>query len=291
MSKTHASHSSLKSHCRPGPKSPTRCNSAENAAIPPTFVPYDSAVAFHKSLKPRELANPQFRMAVGELATSLYTKNKEIGLRSIAILENLCGLSQNESAVSYLRELAKSFGRGVSEFSGAVPPNALSYAFSSVSSHDSSAMGASSSAVPQGAAPERSAEDDSVRFSTSVQSKLFDATQSPKSISAGKPKHGDPSRGRRNRDKSRDPLSGGGAAKKSKSGKRGVSRGTPHSSKHISSRTGNLSSVPMEEVGSKGNASSAVQAVVQLQSHPKNMDKVCRRSKKGPGATKRNGTV
>ena len=290
MSKTH---SSLKSHCRPGPKSPTRCNSAENAAIPPTFVPYDSAVAFHKSLKPRELANPQFRMAVGELATSLYTKNKENGLRSIAILENLCGLSQNESAVSYLRELAKSFGRGVSEFSGTISKNALSHALSTISTvsgHAASAM-AGTPAVSQ-AVSEKSPTDDSVRFSTSVQSKFFDASQSPKSLSAAnKSKHGDPSRGRRNRDKSRDPLSGGGVSKKSKSGKRGVTRGSSHSSKHLSGGVGNLSPVPVEEAGSKSGSASAVQAVVQLQSHTKNMDKVCRRSKKSSGAVKRNGTV
>jgi hypothetical protein len=281
--------SSLKAHCKPGPKSPTRCNSATSAAIPPTFVPYDSAVAFHKSLKPRELANPQFRMAVGELATSLYTKNRENGLRSIAILENLCGLSQNESAVSYLRELAKSFGRS-SEFSvsdsSISRKDALSNAFSTISSHAPPGLGApapqsSLHSVPR---PEGS-EDDSVRFSTSVQSKLFDSTQSPKSISAGKPR--DPSRGRRNRDKPRDILSGGGAAKKSKSTKRGVPRSSAHSSKHLPGRAGNVSSVSVEETGSKSGTAPAVQAVVQLQPHTKNVDKVCRRSKKASGASKR----
>jgi len=283
--------SSLKAHCKPGPKSPTRCNSAESAAIPPTFVPYDSAVAFHKSLKPRELANPQFRMAVGELATSLYTKNRENGLRSIAILENLCGLSQNESAVSYLRELAKSFGRTVSEFSvsgsESIPSkDALSNALSTISGHASSGMG--SSAQPSLSLRPEGSEDDSVRFSASVQSKLFDATQSPKSISAGKPKHGDSSRGRRSRDKPRDVLSGGGTSKKSKSTKRGVQRGSAHSSKHLSGRAGNVSTLSLEENGSKSGTASAVQAVVQLQPHAKNMDKVCRRSKKASGASKRN---
>lgn len=332
--KRSAPPSALKAHCQPGPKSPTRCNSALNAAIPPHFVPYDSAVAFHKALKPRELANPQFRAAVGELAYSLYKKNKEEGLRSIATLENLCGLSQNESAVSYLRELAKSFGRDESASAPVphsstptkVPPisrRILSAAAStshepghvpagdvpilSGSSRNGSSRNAresyaswvsSGNAPPKLSAGSAKAEDDTVRFSASVQSKLFDSSESPSTISekGGRPEPADPrgqprkspARRCRARDSAAGGTSGAGTAKKSRISKRSLVRSSAHSSKHISNRDGDISSVPLEKSGSKKSLyGPAVPPVVQLQPHTKNVDKVRRKSKKGTGTPKR----
>lgn len=317
----HHPPSALKAHCQPGPKSPTRCNSALNAAIPPHFVPYDSAVAFHKALKPRELANPQFRAAVGELAYSLYRKNKQEGLRSIATLENLCGLSQNESAVSYLRELAKSFGRDESpSVPGstaipAVPSTSTSSKIPSVSRRLStpvSSAGHDTSNVPAGLSPlsagSRNApgnapghgisaptqtEDDTVRFSASVQSKLFDSSESPSTISdkgrgTSEGQSGKSPRRGRARDSLAGGASGASSAKKSRISKKSLGRSTAHSTKHISNRDGDISSVPMEKSGSKKSLhGSAIPPMVQLQPHAKNMDKVRRKSKKGAGTPKR----
>ena len=293
--------SALKAHCRPGPKSPTRCNSALNAAIPPTFVPYDSAVAFHKSLKPRELANPQFRTAVGELANALHKKNTVDGLRSIATLENLCGLSQNESAVSYLRELAKSFGRdesGTTSRKSTVSSHGISTS-SNVSSRNVPLLSSKPRNVPTNSSElsegtSQNAEDESVRFSASVQSKLFDSTESPSTISA---EHSNqelsgrsPSaRGRRGGgDNIAGGSSGGSSTKKSRVSKRSFARGSANNSKHFSNRDGDVSPVPMETSGSKKSLlGSAVPPVVQLQSNTKNVDKVRRKSKKGAGTPKR----
>ena len=309
--KHSAPSSALKAHCRPGPKSPTRCNSALNAAIPPTFVPYDSAVAFHKSLKPRELANPQFRAAVGELANALYKKNTEDGLRSIATLENLCGLSQNESAVSYLRELAKSFGRDDSSSSCGKSSAIFSPASSGkVSTSSSNGVSTSSSNVSSGnvpvfsskprnvsssstfsQGPTQDSEDDSVRFSTSVQSKLFDAAESPSTISQREPEQSRRSphaRGRRSGDNFAGGSSGSITSKKSRVSKRSVTRGPENNSKHFSNRNGDVPTVPLETSGSKKSLlGSALPPMVQLQPHTKNMDKVRRKSKKGAGTPKR----
>ena len=293
--KRSAPPSALKAHCRPGPKSPTRCNSALNAAIPPTFVPYDSAVAFHRSLKPRELANPQFRAAVGELASALYKKNTQDGLRSIATLENLCGLSQNESAVSYLRELAKSFGRDESSSTSWTNGISTSGGVSSgnVPLFSSKPRHVPPSDISTSTLSERTsqnAEDESVRFSASVQSKLFDTTESPSSISEHS-KH-DSRRSPKGRGGNGDNFAGGSSGgsfpKKSRVSKRSFTRGTANNSKHLSSRNGDVSTVPMETSGSKKSLfGSAVPPMVQLQSNTKNMDKVRRKSKKGTGTPKR----
>jgi len=296
--------SALKAHCRPGPKSPTRCNSALNAAIPPTFVPYDSAVAFHKSLKPRELANPQFRTAVGELANALHKKNTVDGLRSIATLENLCGLSQNESAVSYLRELAKSFGRdesgttrkstvsSVSTSHGVSTSSNLSSGNVPLLSSKSRNVPTDSSALSEGTS--QNAEDESVRFSASVQSKLFDSTESPSTISehSSKQELSGRSPSARGRTGGGDNIaggsSGGSSTKKSRVSKRSFARGSTNNSKHFSNRDGDVSPVPMETSGSKKSLlGSAVPPMVQLQSNTKNVDKVRRKSKKGAGTPKR----
>jgi hypothetical protein len=294
--------SALKAHCKPGPRSPSKCTSSTTAAIPPTFLPYDNAVAFHKSLKPRELANPQFRAAVGELASALYNKDKKGGLRSIATLENLCGLSQNESAVSCLRDLAKSFGSDSSTDSLSVSLPGISRGSSrtiSVSSpvHEqskpksstvcSTRAGSESSCQPSQAAPME--EDDTVRFSTSVQSKLFHASESPRAISAG----GQVQRGHRRGggDKCGPGSSGGSSRKRSRVQKPGVSKGPSRSAKHLSDRSGDVSSLPMEAPRPKDLSSSAVPPVVQLQSHSKNMDKVQRKPKKSSSASKRAAPV
>ena len=312
--KRSAPTSALKAHCRPGPKSPTRCTSALNAAIPPTFVPYDSAVAFHKSLKPRELANPQFRTAVGELANALFKKNTEDGLRSIATLENLCGLSQNESAVSYLRELAKSFGRDESTTSWkssalcstlsstAVPPsnstgvstpaNVSTGNVPLFSSKSRNVSSSSSSAFSQGTS--QSSADESVRFSASVQSKLFDSAESPSTISEhdSSKQESEQQQSRRSRrrgggDNFAGGSGGGSSTKKSRVSKSSFARGNPNNSKYLSNRDGDLPTVPLEKSGSKKSIlGSAVPPVVQLQSNTKNLDKVRRKSKKGASTPK-----
>lgn len=303
--------SALKSHCKPGPRSPSRCNSSLNAAIPPTFLPFDNAVAFHKALKPRELANPQFRAAVGELAAALFTKNTANGLRSIATLENLCGLSQNESAVSCLRELAKSFGRNelsesslpvsISRLSGgsgnASKRNALSPATytdaaecattSKSSLHASHAQLSTESSPPGKSRKSLAQNDDSVRFSASVQSKLYDTTESPSAVSGSHGASGKRTGNRRTGDKSGQGPSGSSSRKKSRVLKGGMFRSSSHSTKHLSDRAGNVSSVPVETPRSKNNSTSAVPSVVQLQSNPQNVAKVQRKSKKSTGASKR----
>jgi hypothetical protein len=294
--------SALKAHCKPGPRSPSRCTSSTTAAIPPTFLPYDNAVAFHKSLKPRELANPQFRAAVGELASALFNKDKKAGLRSIATLENLCGLSQNESAVSCLRELAKSFGSEstdalsislprISRGSSRANPISVSSAVHAQSQPKSSSVcstrAGESSCQPSQAAPME--EDDTVRFSTSVQSKLFHSSESPRAISAG----GQVQRGHRRGggDKSGQGSSGGSSRKRSRVQKSGVPKSASRSAKHLSDRPGDVSSLSVEAPRPKDSASSAVPPVVQLQSHSKNMDKIQRKPKKSSSASKRASAV
>jgi len=245
-------------------------------------VPFDSAVAFHKALSPRELANPTFRIAIGELAFALHSKNVDVGVRSIGTLENLCTLSQNEPAVSYLRELAKSFGRSVQPSlglpsTGNAPGNA-----SRTSGHaHGDAFRDADATVSEGAK-----EDDTVRFSASVQSKFYDTTASPKSLSAGSSDRRE-SGGRRGRDRPKRESSGSSTAKKSRVSKRGQSRVAALNTKHLSDRPGNLPVVPVEAPRSQNSASAAVSPVVQLQPHTKNLDKVRRRSKKGASTPKR----
>ena len=282
MDKKIKPHSALKAHCKPGPKSPTRCNSALSAAIPPTFVPYDSAVAFHKALGPRELANPTVRIAVGELALALHSKNTESGVRSIRTLENLCRLSQNEPAVSYLRELAKSFGKSVpSSLHGFLATGNARVSGNARISDEPEVPSAHALPLSQGSAK----EDDTVRFSASVQSKLYDTTASPSSLSAGADlkSHGR----KRGGDRSRREPSGGSSGKKSKFSKRNVSRVPAHNSQHFSGGSGDVSSLPLEAPGSQDGTPTPIPPVVQLQPNTKNMDKVCRRTKKGTSSIKR----
>ncbi len=146
----------LKPHCKPGPRSPTRCTSATSAAIPPTFLPYDSAVAFYKTLSPKELSNATVRLQIGELASALFVKDKKRAMRSTSELQNLCSLSKNESAISHLRTLCKSLDEPKSK----------------------SANDAKSATTITGGGSSSTAED-AVRFSASVQSQLYDVNAAP----------------------------------------------------------------------------------------------------------------
>jgi len=157
--------SSLKPHCKPGPKSPTRCTSASSAAVPPTFLPFDSAVAFYKSLSSKELSNATFRLQIGELASALYVKDKKRAMRSTSELQNLCSLSKNEPAIAHLRTLCKSLDEPKSKSNDA--RNATN------AKHDAKSV----STFTGGGAS--SATEDAVRFSASVQSQLYDVNAAP----------------------------------------------------------------------------------------------------------------
>lgn len=63
--------SSLKIHCVPGPKSPSRCMSSKHAAIPPALFHHSAARNFHLALTEPELATPALRAAIGKLAADL----------------------------------------------------------------------------------------------------------------------------------------------------------------------------------------------------------------------------
>jgi hypothetical protein len=244
--------SSLKPHCKPGPRSPTRCFSSTQAAIPPTFLPYDTAVAFYKTLSSAELANATMRQGLGEMATSLYSKDKKNLARSIAQLQNLCSLSKNESATTALRALSKSLCRDD-------PPNAAA------------------AAIPGGNASAATAED-AVRFSTAVQSQLYDVNAAPNEVPSAAPKGssagisaggsagsttstGGKTGGRRSGDfcsKRRGPRSGSQADKPQVSRDRRQERSKQRRAQRVSDRPGNVPPRGMEKSGSKNSNKAAV---------------------------------
>jgi hypothetical protein len=254
--------SSLKAHCKPGPRSPTRCTSSAQAAIPPTFLPYDTAVAFYKTLKSSELANPTMRQGLGEMATSLYAKDKKSLARSVAQLQNLCSLSKNESATTALRALSKSLCRDESS-------------------------NAANAAIPGSNAAAATAED-AVRFSAAVQSQLYDVNAAPNevpaaqrgsgrarlsgggtsesgsSVSAGAGVHAKAvpgTSGRRSGDfcsKRRGPRSGSQADKSQVSRDRRPERSKQRRAQRVSDRPGNVPSRGVEKSGSKNSHKAAV---------------------------------
>ena len=239
--------SSLKPHCKPGPRSPTRCTSSTQAAIPPTFLPYDTAVAFYKTLSSSELANATMRQGLGEMATSLYSKDKKSLARSVAQLQNLCSLSKNESATAALRALSKSLCRDES-------------------------TNAANAAVPGSHAASTTAED-AVRFSTAVQSQLYDVNAAPNQVPAATPKISGRARlsggtagvpgglsgsssgtsgvsgGRRSGDSSkrRGPRGGSQADKSQVSRDRRQERSKQRRAQRVSDRSGNVSTRGMEK--------------------------------------------
>jgi len=201
-----------------------------------------------------------------------------VGVRSIGTLENLCTLSQNEPAVSYLRELAKSFGRSDSSLHG-VPESRVrgNATLPHANAGDDARNDANDATISE-------KEDDSVRFSARVQSKLFDATASPSTISGGA---ADPPGRRRGGDRAKRESSGSGPGKKSKLSRRSVSRSASGIAKHLSDRSGDVPTLPLEAPRPKNSAPSTVSPMVQLQPNAKNVDKIRRRSKKGSSTPKR----
>lgn len=264
--------SSLKAHCKPGPRSPTRCTSSSQAAIPPTFLPYDTAVAFYKTLSSCELANPTMRQGLGEMASSLYSKDKKSLARSVAQLQNLCSLSKNESATAALRTLSKSLCRDE-------PTNVAN------------------AAIPGSNAAAATAED-AVRFSAAVQSQLYDVNAAPNEVPAAQGKvstrprlsagglsaalsagaSGTPGtpgtpgtssssglpgakpRGRRSGDfsKRRGPRGGSQADKPQVSRDRRQERSKQRRAQRVSDRSGNVPTRGVETSGSKNSNKAAV---------------------------------
>jgi len=219
-------------------------------------MPYDNAVAFYRALTPSELANATLRLQVGELASALYTRDKRRSLRSISELVNLLNLSKNESACAQLRQLSKC----LDEAPGSHTPAAAAAA----AVHAGGSLHATGHGVP--------AAEDAVRFSTAVQSQLYDVNAAPNETApatpvSSAPRAGVPSPKRRigggdSKRRGGGPRGGSAADKPSVPAERGRERSKQRRAQRVPDRPRNVSSSGMEKSRRKVGHKPAVQAVV-----------------------------
>jgi len=223
------------------------------AAIPPTFMPYDNAVGFYRSLTPSELANATLRLQIGELASALYVRDKRRCLRSISELVNLLNLSKNESACSQLRYLSKCLDEAASVNTAAAPAAAAIHAGGGINATGEFCVSA----------------EDAVRFSTAVQSQFYDVNAAPnetapaspaKSASAGS---GVPSPKRKlgggdSKRRGGGPRGGGTSDKPPVSTERGRERSKQRRAQRVPDRSRNVPTGGVEKSRRKGSHKPAV---------------------------------
>lgn len=226
------------------------------AAIPPTFLPYDNAVGFYRALSSSELANATLRLQIGELASALYLRDKRRSLRSISELANLLSLSKNESACTQLRQLSKCLDEAPATHSA----TAATSAAAAVHAGSSLYAGSGELRVPA---------EDAVRFSTAVQSQLYDVNAAPNETTPATPAKsaasgaGVPSPRRKlgggdSKRRGGGPRGGGPADKPPVPAERGRERSKQRRAQRLPDRSRNVPSSGMEKSRRKSSHKPAV---------------------------------